>query len=126
MERNTDSDTERRFTTTDLRAAGASDEFISLYLSALPSGAKDELNSGYGGSVLADGGDPSEVAGGWFTKMWDGQLFWALCHADHRNRAALAELFDRSDFIRDGVDSENEPMEYVERMVDEKLARVDA
>lgn len=125
MERNT-TNSERRFTTTELREAGASDQFISLYLSAVESGAKRELNDGYGGTVLAEGRDPTEVAGGWFTKMWNGELFWALCHADSSNTAALAEVFDRRDFIRDGVDSENEPVDYVEKMVDENLNRVEA
>jgi len=117
----------RRFTTEELRAAGASDECISLYLSAIDNGVKRELDSGYGGTVLdRDGTDPTEVAGGWFTKVWNGELFWALCHADHGNTRALAKLWDRDDFIRDGVDSEGEPLDYVETMVDENLGKIEA
>lgn len=119
MERDTNSD--RAFTTEELREAGASDAFISLYLSAMDSGAKIELNSGYGGTVLSEGDDPTEVAGGWFTKMWNGELFRALCHADTKNARALSELFDRKDFVENGVYAEGEPREYVERMVDDRL-----
>lgn len=124
MEQNSTNDADRKFTTKQLQDAGASDEFISLYLSALPSGAKVELDEGYGGTVLERGDDPTSVAGGWFTKMWEGKLFWALCYADGRNTAALAELFDRDDFIRDGVDSENEPLDYVQRMVEQNLEQI--
>lgn len=120
MEGNT---TSRKFSTEELRAAGASDEFISVYLSANSSSLKQELDSGYGGDVLAEGRDPTDVAGGWFTKMWNGELFWALCYADGKNTRVLSELFDRDDFIRDGVDSENEPLDYVTTMVDENLAK---
>jgi hypothetical protein len=117
----TTANTDRKFSTTELKEAGASDEFISVYLSAVPSTAKEELNTGFGGEVLEDGGNPCQIAGGWFTKLWTGKLFWALCHADNRNAAALAEVFDRRDFVEDGVDSEGEPLDYVERMVDDRL-----
>lgn len=117
-------DDSRKFSTEELRAAGASDEFISLYLSAVDSSAKDELNSGYGGEILADGDDPTSVAGGWFTKMWNGDLFWALCHADGRNTRALNDVFDRHDFVSDGVDNADEPLDYVQRMVEQNLEQV--
>lgn len=121
MEQNTLTNSDRAFTTAELQEAGASDEFISLYLSAVDSGVKDELNDGYGGTVLERGDDPTDVAGGWFTKMWNGQLFWALCHADSRNRAAMVEVFDEAQFVKDAVDNENEPLDYAQKMVSEKV-----
>lgn len=125
MERQNDSNSKRRFTTRQLRDAGASEEFISLYLSAVDSRAKTALNDGRLGRKLAEGKDITNISGSWFRNIWNGNLFWSLLRADSRNATALAEVFSREHFVEDGL-AEGEPRDYVERMVDQNLAQAEA
>lgn len=114
--------TNRRFTTENLREAGASEVFISLYLSSFDGrhSVKEELNQGYGGDVLARDDDPSEVGGHFFKKLWDGDVFEALMRADGNNTKLMSEVFGGAGIFHAAIQNGADP-DYAERIIEERL-----
>jgi len=117
---------DRRFGTEQLYDAGASEAFVSMYLSA--SGGRrhsvqEELDSGYGGDVLADGDDPTRVAGGFFSKLWDGDVFDAFLHADGNNTPLMLEVFSPKQIRDHAVDEGDYSIDYATRMVNDRAER---
>jgi len=126
MARKFASKTARRFTTEDLHDAGASEAFISMYLSTAGDrrhSIREELDSGYGGEVLERGGDPSNAGGGFFAKVWNGDLFDAFLHADGSNTPLMLEVFGPEKIRRQGVDEAGYGLDYATRMVNDKATR---
>lgn len=119
------SSNERKFGTDELKAAGASEAFVSVYLSAAEGrhSVRQELDSGYGGTVLEEGRDPTEVAGGFFTKLWNGRLFDAFLHADGSNTPLLLEVFGPAKIRNAGAAIEKYDIDYCTTMVNERADR---
>jgi len=97
-----------------------------MYLSA--SGVRrhsvrEELDSGFGGKKLANGDDPTNVAGGFFTKVWNGDVFEAFMHADGNNTPLMLEVFSPKQIRDHGVDKEDYGIDFATRKVNEKSSR---
>lgn len=83
--------TNRQWTEDELEIAGASREFIQVYMTPWNGrhSVAQELDSGYGGSLLERGEDPSAVGGHFFDALWDGRMADACARADGSNKALL-------------------------------------
>jgi hypothetical protein len=114
---------EREFSTEELKEAGASDAFVSCYLSAASTDRhhiRQELDSGYAGDVLGRGGDPTDAAGGFFTKLWNGNVFKAFLHADGHNAPHMLSVLGPEKIMENGIDVEGYGYDYAKRMINEK------
>lgn len=56
------------------------------------------------------------LGGGFFQKVWDGELFDALLHADGNNARIISEAFERDEVIA----ASDQPADYTIKMVQER------
>lgn len=127
MAQDTASGGKRRFTTEELKDAGASEDFVSMYLSTAGDrrhSIREELNEGYGGDVLADGGDPTRASGGFFRKLWDGHTFDAFLHADGDNTRIMLDVLGAQKIMEQGVNVGGYGLAYAKRMVNQNAESV--
>lgn len=105
--------------------AGASDLFIDLL--TFPKGAADvprhsieqEVKKYVYWGLPKDPDDLVTRGGGFFQKMWDGELFEAWCHADINNKLMLLACFGEGEIIENGVRA-GKPLDFSRRMVTER------
>lgn len=116
---------ERTYSTEELKDAGASDAFVSIYLSSANGRhhIRQELDNGYPGTVMARGGDPSDGAGGFFSKLWNGDVFDAFLHADASNARMMLDVLGAEEIRDHGVDQGGYQIEWATTMVNEKAER---
>jgi hypothetical protein len=63
------------------------------------------------------------LSGGFMTKLWDGHLADAFCHADGNNRPMMAEEFDKEEIISVGLSNDGpfRQYDYLENLIGEKF-----
>lgn len=68
------------------------------------------------------------LGGGFLTKLWDGHLADAFCHADTNNRGMMVEEFSEREIVSVGIESDSifRDREYLERLIREKFERATA
>lgn len=108
-----------------LSKAGASDVFMDLltFSEAEVGVNRHSIKEKIQSHAFFDrlGGDPETFAhsgGGFFRKMWEGDLFMAYCHADLNNKPLMRACFGKERIIQAGIES-GEPSDYVRRKVAE-------
>lgn len=92
-----------------LRTAGASEELIEMCETEVDGLERADGKPVNRHSVLQEvkkytrkwedldedsAGNYTHLGGGFFSKMWDGELYAAYNHADYNNKAIMAEAFD--------------------------------
>lgn len=61
-----------------------------------------------------------QLGGGFFTKLWDGELASAYMHADGNNQSMIEDVFTKDEVIRVGVEQEDMQRNYIEQIVNER------
>lgn len=59
----------------------------------------------------------NRLGGGFFTTLWDGDLFDAFCQADSNNRTILAKAFSAEEIVQS---SDKYALEYRQNLVEER------
>lgn len=110
-------DTESALAAEELADAGASPEFLRVYLNDREENrVRDETNR-----KVNFGVSPEEVAataGGFFGHLWDGDLYAAMCRSDFSNGRLLADTFEPEAFVAAGLDNGLDAARVVRRVED--------
>lgn len=73
--------------------------------------------------------EAQRLGGGFFGKLWDGELCAAFTHADHNNQKLMLDEFTVDEIVANGIDSEEEfpssvySPEYIRGLVEERAER---
>lgn len=86
-----DTPTNRERTADELRDLGASEDFITAYFTEYEGrhSIVQELDGGFGGSLIDDGEFYAGVGGGYFEALWNDGASAAWARADGSNREIL-------------------------------------
>lgn len=109
-----------------LREAGASEEFLDMVETdpeqyGVPeNSAAQKIRSLIRTGDLNLSADPEDFrfcAGGFLTKLWNGDLFGAWRKADLNNTPLMLEVYGKRIIITNAI-AQGEPKDYAKRMVD--------